>query len=895
LLPEDVFVCIRESERKYLDLARAAWGKRRFQLYYEYAMDGGWWPYFTTTPLWTKSLHYPSHDDILYGDTWDLPWSDVTALLGAECAWNVNRPGAGEFTSKAWQEIGTKLAPPPERRTFAERACRFWFGDQAGPLMAPVFAENISQTFIAFPDEVLKGQKSIEDPARTMLEQSEAAARAAESLDRLWTLQENAKVLAGDELGYFLNLYRMTHGARILATYRAHVMTAQAAMRRGDRTNTEKCLTAAREFLGKAAAEWDAVQQRAPKDKLFCARQRKTAAPGLLTELDISELSKEVDDLWARREQIIGAYTLPKWFERTCRRREIVAAVVPASVPAGRDAGPTISADGKLDEPAWQNAPRAENFLDYRVPRLESLETCARLLYDEKTLFVAFECFDPNPAEIKEALPDRDVHALCDSVELFVAPRKGVKEFAHWIVDSKGTIFDARSVVPAGEPAKYSEKWNGKAQVAVVRAADRWIVEMAIPASDLGVSLKPGADCLILLCRNIVHTRQKGEEESNAVVFLDKSNFHAVDKFATLEFGEQGTKARTPRVVVELTAPAFGQETIADGTGTRVGGELSVETDANLHDFRLSATFTDGVKPLGTRELGKAPLVRLLWWPEKAFSEMFANAIAPGIVATFKVTSREGEWSFVRRFGSPKRGAVPAGELYGEGVDGKKQGALAAPAFFPASPATIRLEEGTIEFWVKPRWNAERLGDGPGGDLAHTFLQLGPIRPEHPYLANCDSVRMAYTADGHLTCSIANFEYESRSIETRIDWRKGDWHHLAWQWKLDDAGKTTMALFIDGKQASTECEANKKGDENKPLKMKPLSFSVQIGAMTTGVRPADAEIDELRISSSRRYAAAFTPAKRFEPDDKTLTLFHFDESLDAAVPAGVKATAGPAQ
>jgi hypothetical protein len=40
---------------------------------------------------------------------------------------------------------------------------------------------------------------------------------------------------------------------------------------------------------------------------------------------------------------------------------------------------------------------------------------------------------------------------------------------------------------------------------------------------------------------------------------------------------------------------------------------------------------------------------------------------------------------------------------------------------------------------------------------------------------------------------------------------------------------------------------------------------------------ANAIIDEVRISSVARYSDNFTPARRFEPDDQTIGLWHFDE------------------
>ena len=880
LLPSDIFVCIRESERRHLELARQAWGERPFQLYYEYAYWKGWRPYFVTTPLWTKSMYYPSHDDILFGP--QGAWTELTQLLGVECAWNVNRPGSRDFDSQAWRQIGTEQAPPPERETFAQRACRFWFGEEAGPLFAPAFAENLSHTFIAFPEEVMR-QTPIDDPVKTMTEQAEAASRAAASLDELWALQQRSEVLTGDELGYFLNFYLMTHGSRIVANHRAHVLAARSAIRNGDRAAVERHLSEARTALNRTETEWAALQNSIPRGQLLHSHFRKAAAYGYLGSVDVSELREEVEDLWQRREALIGAHTIPAWFERGCRDREVAAA------PAAE----AITVDGRLEEPVWEAAPPIEHFVDHRVLRLESLETRARLAYDEDALYVAFECFDPDPADISAAFRGRDEHALCDSVEVLVAVDAESKEFCHWIIDSQGTVFDARSARAADGMVKYAIDWNGSAEVKAARGDDRWTIEMAIPAADLGLTSKAGGECRALLCRNIVHTRPEGEEEQNAIVFLEGSGFRTVEKFARLRFRSPGERPAPPQVGLILRPLEFAHETTGEGAGTRISGDLRIETDRNLHDFRVTAECTDGVEPLGQTVLGQAPLVGLMWRPKEPFSILLPTEV-PGVVCTFTVSSAEGTWTFVRRFGSPRRASVPAEDLYAQGIDGQ---GLSRPAFFSsADPNTIQLPEGTIEFWVRPHWDVIRRPSGPGGSLEHTFLNMGPIRPDYPYLSNRDSLTISQGADGYLSCIISNSEYEPRTVQASIrDWRQDQWHHVAVQWKLDDGGKTSMALFIDGKLASDRCVASQKSPSTQPFQAKQLPLPIQIGSMNTGFRPADADVDELRISAVRRYSDPFTPAKHLDADAEALALFHFDGSLDAAVPDGLVATPGPAQ
>ena len=882
LLPPDIAICIRESERKHLDLARHAWGRRPFYLYYEYAFWKGWRPYFLTTPLMTRSLYYPEYDDILFGNVSGSGWRELMQLQGVECAWNVNRPGAMDFDSAKWHDWGAVGDVPSERRNFAERACRFWFGEQAGPLLAPVFAENISHQFICYPEEVLD-QIRLDDPVQTMLDQSRAAERAASSLDELFALQQRSPVLSGDEYGYFLNLYQMTHAAKILAGQRAAMMAARRAVQQGDRSEAVRQLAAARSLLDREASTWSALNERIPQRRRLASPTRKTSTAGLLSTLDPAELRQEIDDMTGRLDEAIAAHTIPGWFERDCRRRELTA--VRTTKP--------ITVDGRLEEAVWSSAPPIEHFVDWRQLRLESLETVGRLVYDDRTLYVAMECFDPNPAEISAVMPEADQYRLCDSVEVLVAPKGGFGPFVHWIIDSRGTVFDARADKADDGRIQYSAKWNGTARVKVLRTTDRWTVELAIPRTDIGAELEPDATARILLCRNVVHTRPEGEHEQNACVFLDGSKFQTVTKFATLRFVGAEAEIALPQVDVTLRPVTFGHETIGDGSGTFFGGDFVLETNRNLHDMRLTAEYTDGVRPLGSVEIGAAPLVQLRWSPKQGL-RIGVPIEVPGVACTFVIDSREGTWRIDRRFGNPRRPEVPTNRLFAPGVAGQ---ALAAPAHFSSlDPPKLNMDEGTVEFWVRPDWDVVPRYAGPRGSLEHTLLNIGPVRPDHLYLSNHSSLTISHVASGNLLATLSNPSYEARTLDAGIrDWKAGQWHHVALQWKLDDGSKTAMAMYVDGRLASDRCLGNAKNPNDRPLKMKPLPFPIQLGSMNTGYRPANALIDELRISSVCRYDETFVPGKRLDQDDATLTLFHFDGSLKADAPANCQAVPGPVQ
>ncbi|NOY79913.1 MAG: hypothetical protein GXP31_02795, partial [Kiritimatiellaeota bacterium] len=751
LLAPDIRVCLRESERRDFQLARNAWGRRDFYTYFEYAYWKGWRPYFVTTPLFTKSLFDPAHrTDILFGNVSGGGWREMTQLLGVECAWNVNRPGAREFDSRIWHDLGTRVPPPPERRRFARRACRFWFGEKAGKLLAPVYAENISWQFIAFPDRAQK-YLDLPDPAATMADQAGATARAAKSLDTFLAAQNKEKLLTGDPLAYVLTLCRIMHGARILAAFRAELLAARKAVESLDAASAHARVAAAKRLVTEARADWDALKRRVPFKRLYPAYMRTSAAPGALVHLDLDALGKEADALGARVDRLIAAYSIPTWFERICRKRSLEAVRSPQP--------PRI--DGVLDDPVWKQTPRIEHFTDYRTLRLESLETAARLAWDDKNLYVAFECTDPDPAQITTFLPARDRYALCDSVEVLFAARPNTRQFVHWIVDSQGTVFDAaQQRRPDGDLRRMIE-WNGRARIAARRGADRWTVEMALPVSDLGLTPKRGREASILLARNIVHTRPKGEEESVAVVFLDGKGFRTVERFARLRFADAAGPPASPRPDLVLRPVRFGQETTGDGTGTRIGGGLRIETDRNLHDVQVTAVCTDGIEPLGRFPLGGAPWVGLVWRPKQPFSLLFDRPLT-GVECRFELTAKEGRWSFVRRFGRPGFPRLPDERVFADGVSGK---ALAVPAYFvPPESARLRRAEGTLEFWVRPHWDAGlRHPPGPRGELEHTLINVGPIRPDHPGLSNWKCLTLYHTSAGYLRAILANASYEARS------------------------------------------------------------------------------------------------------------------------------------
>jgi hypothetical protein len=113
------------------------------------------------------------------------------------------------------------------------------------------------------------------------------------------------------------------------------------------------------------------------------------------------------------------------------------------------------------------------------------------------------------------------------------------------------------------------------------------------------------------------------------------------------------------------------------------------------------------------------------------------------------------------------------------------------------------------------------------------------------------------------------------------------WHHLA-----SSYGGGSFRLYVDGTLAASM-------DATEPA-ANPQS-TLYIGATARHERafdaagilywpPIDGFIAEVRLSSSNRYSADFTPETRLKTDPHTLALWHLDEGV-----GNVATDSGPAQ
>lgn len=199
------------------------------------------------------------------------------------------------------------------------------------------------------------------------------------------------------------------------------------------------------------------------------------------------------------------------------------------------------------------------------------------------------------------------------------------------------------------------------------------------------------------------------------------------------------------------------------------------------------------------------------------------------------------------------------------------------PVFFTAAPnqslvlngsQAVRVEMGaktlpngpfTVEAWVRP------AAAGGSGDLISKAEQS-------EFALNLASNVPGFHA--HL-----GGKYESAIATQPIP--AGQWTHLA---GVFDG--TQLVLYVNGRKAASRPATGRRA--TNPL---PLFLGANPDAKSKPTQFYTGSLDEIRLSSSARYTADFTPAKKLAPDDQSLLLFPCDALIGPFLPSNTPTAA----
>jgi hypothetical protein len=145
--------------------------------------------------------------------------------------------------------------------------------------------------------------------------------------------------------------------------------------------------------------------------------------------------------------------------------------------------------DGNLNDPAWEYAPVATDFVQVEPHegRSASERTEVRVLYDDEALYVAFRAWDSQPDSIVGQLTRRDQQSYSDRVHVMVDSYHDRRTAFHFAVNPVGVKTDLYRYNDFQEDTGWDAVWD-----VATRVDDQgWTAEFRVPLSQLRFSSAP--------------------------------------------------------------------------------------------------------------------------------------------------------------------------------------------------------------------------------------------------------------------------------------------------------------------------------------------------------------------------------------------------------------------
>jgi hypothetical protein len=142
-----------------------------------------------------------------------------------------------------------------------------------------------------------------------------------------------------------------------------------------------------------------------------------------------------------------------------------------------------ITIDGRLDEPAWQTAPRQHGFTQ-RFPTdgiPATQDTSFAILYDDEAVYVGVWAADSEPSKIKALLTRRDVDSPGDEVIVGFDSYHDRRTSYAFQLNAAGVQRDMIVFDDSNQDDTWDAVWTGNS----ARTADGWTAEYRIPLSQL--------------------------------------------------------------------------------------------------------------------------------------------------------------------------------------------------------------------------------------------------------------------------------------------------------------------------------------------------------------------------------------------------------------------------
>lgn len=151
-----------------------------------------------------------------------------------------------------------------------------------------------------------------------------------------------------------------------------------------------------------------------------------------------------------------------------------------------------VVVDGRLDEPVWDAAPDATDFIQFQPSRgtPASATTVVKIMFDDEYFYFGFLCFDDEPEKITASLTKRDSELSADdSVYVMLDTFHDRRSGYFFVTNLLGTQWDGRL---ADNGRTEDNTWDGIWQSAAQRTEWGWSVEIAVELKT--IKYPPGED-----------------------------------------------------------------------------------------------------------------------------------------------------------------------------------------------------------------------------------------------------------------------------------------------------------------------------------------------------------------------------------------------------------------
>jgi len=243
-----------------------------------------------------------------------------------------------------------------------------------------------------------------------------------------------------------------------------------------------------------------------------------------------------------------------------------VKIVVPRKRYVARKATKPPKIDGKLDDEAWKDVLTTGPFVNTLTGAPVEQRTEARLLWDDKFLYIGVDAAD---ADAWSNLAKRDDKLWTqEAIEVMIDGDGDGKSYIELQVAPNGTVFDTylpeyRKYEDSVDPKRKQFDWNSGMKVAVKvdgtlnKREDQdkgWSVELAIPLEDVkglattgGPKIPPATGDVWRFNLFRLDMPQGQAQQASAWSPPMVGDFHVLDKFGDLVFGDdKGVVAHPP-------------------------------------------------------------------------------------------------------------------------------------------------------------------------------------------------------------------------------------------------------------------------------------------------------------------------------------------------------------